>query len=267
MDKFKNSEVKPFVFTDLQGTHVITQPRPESFEFKDLEGAILHQEKPASETIRTERKFEKNNSFKIDQVVRDHRGISEQEHDDFEARVAQEVNKRVEEIYQKAYEQGIQEGRQEDIGQERSEKTAKINEIVEEVHQMMEQLNSQLSQATINHKNEILRFVNQFSKWVLSKEIDQKEYLSSLLEKLLHELNTRRNMIIRVNEASYQLMPDIVSKLEERLGTLSNVRIEVSSEMNGPGIILESENGIVDASLENIFSKFDRFFEQVGQSE
>lgn len=262
MDKFKNTEVKPFVFSDLQGTHVITQPKPEGFEFKDLDGAILNQEKPAAETIRAERKHERSTSFKIEQIVRDHRGISEQEQDDFEERVAQEVNKQVEAIYQKAFEQGVQEGRAEGINQVKNEKNAKVTEITEEIQLMAQQLTEQLNQATIAHKNEILKFVNHFSKWAISKEISEKEYLTQLLEKLLHELNTRRNIIIRINEASYQLMPDIVANLENRLGTLSNVRVEISSEMNGPGIILESENGIIDASLENIFAKFDRFFEQ-----
>lgn len=267
MDKFKNSEIKPFVFSDLQGSHVVTQPRPEKFQFQDLSGAVIRPEKPAQETIRLERQLEQKNSFKIDKVVRDHRGISEQENDDLEARVSAEVNRRVEEIYQQAFEQGMEAGRQEGMRQIHEIEGGKVQEVADEIQHLMEQFNHQISLATLNHKNEVLKFVKQFSKWVLTKEINEKEYLTGLLEKLLHELNTRRNMIIRVNESSYKLMPEIISALESRLGSLSNVRIEVSSEMNYPGLIVESENGIVDASLENTFAKFDRFFEQVGLSE
>lgn len=267
MDKFKNSEIKPFVFSDLQGTHVVTQPKTEKFEFKTLDGEVFKSEKPASEVIRVEREFEQAKSFKIDQIVREHRGLAEQENDDFELRVAQEVNKRVEEIYQKAFEQGVAAGREEGINQVLAQKSTQLNEVVQVVSELTQDFKNQLENATLNHKTEILKFVNQFSKWVLAKEINTKDYLSHLLEKLLHELNVRRNIIIRVNESSYQFMPDIIANLEAKLGALSNVRVEISQEMQHPGIIVESENGIVDASLENIFTKFDRFFEQVGKGE
>lgn len=267
MDKYKNSEIKPFVFSDLQGSHVVTQPRPENFEFQNLNGKSLHSEKPAEQTLRVERKFEKDKAFKIDQVVRDHRGISEQENDDLEERVAAEVERRVQEIYQKAFDQGVAEGRAEGIDQIKAETAEKMSFLGNDIFQLLSDFKAQIEVAGHDHRNEMIKFVKQFSKWVLLKEMDEKEYLSRLLEKLLHELNARRNMIIRVNEGSYSYMPDIVAHLESKLGAFSNVRIEVSNDMNYPGVILESENGIIDASLENIFSKLDRFFEQVGKGE
>jgi flagellar assembly protein FliH len=40
-------------------------------------------------------------------------------------------------------------------------------------------------------------------------------------------------------------MPEIIETVEAKLGHLSNVRIEIASEINHPGIILESENGLI----------------------
>ncbi|MFA5583374.1 MAG: FliH/SctL family protein [Bacteriovoracaceae bacterium] len=267
MDKYKNSEIKPFVFSDLQSNHVVTQAKPEGYEFQNLSVENFQYDKPLEETIRTERKFEQKKSFKIDKVVRDHRGISEQESDDLEKRVAAEVQRRIDKVYQAAFEQGLSEGRQEGINQIKSESSNQVDATSNEILQLLEQFKEQVEKNTHQHKNEMIDFVKQFAKWVLVKEIDEKEYLSSLLEKLLHELNARRNMIIRVNEQSYSVMPEVISQLEKKLGAFSNVRLEVSRDMNLPGIMLESENGIVDASLENIFTKLDRFFEQAGKGE
>lgn len=267
MDKFKNSEIKPFVFSDLQGTHVITQPKPEGFEFKKLDGLTHNEDRPPQEVIRVEREFEQKRSFKIDSIVRDHRGISQQENDDLEERVAAEVERRVQEIYQKAFDQGLREGREEGVNQIQMEQSCDVSKVSEELTSLLEQFKNQVELNTHQHKSEIIKFTKQFSKWVLLKEINEKEYLAHLLEKILHELNARRNMIIRVNQSSYKIMPEVISQLESKLGAFSNVRLEVMDGMEHPGIILESENGIVDASLENVFSKLDRFFEQVGKGE
>lgn len=264
MDKYKNSEIKPFVFSDLQGTHVVTQAKPEGYEFENLDGRIIDKNKPAPEHIRKERTFEKENSFKIDKMVREHRGIKEQESDDLEARVSAEVDRRVEAIYQQAFEEGIAKGHEEGLKQASSQVSSDVDTVGEHIAEMVNQLKGQLEEQTLKHKNEITQFVKQFSKWVLNKEIDEKVYLTYLLEKLLHELNVRRNLIIKVNEGSYEFMPEVIAVLEKKLGVFPNVRLEISSDMKHTGIILESENGIIDASLENSFAKLDRFFEQAG---
>ena len=62
-------------------------------------------------------------------------------------------------------------------------------------------------------------------------------------------------------------MPEIIQTVEARLGQLSNVRIEIVPEINHPGIILESENGLIDGSMEGVFENIDKIFEQVTKHE
>jgi flagellar assembly protein FliH len=58
-------------------------------------------------------------------------------------------------------------------------------------------------------------------------------------------------------------MPEIIQTVQARLGQLSNLRIEIVPEIQHPGIILESENGLIDGSLEGVFQNIDKIFEQV----
>src|SRR5690606_38272934 len=94
-------------------------------------------------------------------------------------------------------------------------------------------------------------------------EIDNKDYITRLLEKLILEINTRSNLVIRVNESSFENITDIIGIVENKLGVLTNVRVEKHLDMDKPGIILESENGIIEGSIEAQFSSLDRIFESV----
>ena len=112
-------------------------------------------------------------------------------------------------------------------------------------------------------RHEIYEFVKRFTKWIVLKEINEKLYLENLLEKLILELNARKNLIIKVGLANFNQMPEVVQAVEARLGQLSNLRIEVVPEIQHPGIILESENSLIDGSIEGVFQNIDKIFEQV----
>jgi len=99
------------------------------------------------------------------------------------------------------------------------------------------------------------------------KEVDEKYYLSRLLEKLIYEINQKNNLVVRVDEESFGYMPEIVKVLERKVGVLSNIRVEVSPELKGTGIILESENSIVDGSFEAQMNHLDEIFKSVGKYE
>ena len=58
-------------------------------------------------------------------------------------------------------------------------------------------------------------------------------------------------------------MPEVIAVVESRLGQLQNIRIEIVPEINHPGIILESENGLIDGSIEGVFANIDKIFESV----
>ena len=49
-----------------------------------------------------------------------------------------------------------------------------------------------------------------------------------------------------------------------RLGELTNIRVEEALNMDQPGLIVESENGIIDGSIEAQFKNLEKLFESVG---
>ena len=263
MQKYRDAEIKSFEFSDLQGSHVVTQNKLQAFEFKTLTGESVNRTNVSDEDIRSERKYEKKNNFKIDDTVRDYRGLSRQEQTDLEQKIQAEVERRLQAAYQDAYNEGLEKGRQEGLAEIQAQYDESFGQKVDEFCSVIENVQANTAHLIEENRSEVYEFVKRFTKWILMKEINEKVYLESLLEKLILELNARKNLIVKVGRANFAQMPEIIQAVEARLGQLSNVRIEIVPELNYPGIVLEAENGLIDGSLEGVFKNIDKIFEQV----
>ena len=263
MQKYRSSDIKTFEFTDLKGTHVVTQSDFKSFTFDELTGEALKRENITEDSLRSERTFEKKNNFKIDGAVRDSRGLSRQEESDFEKRINEEVSRRLELAYQSAYEEGIEKGKAEGKAEALSLYQEELAKKIEAFGAVVDGMQSQNDKIFEKNRVEIYTFIKRFTKWVILKEVNDKVYLETLLEKLILELNARKNLIIKVGKANFENMPDVIQKVEAKLGQLSNLRLEIVPEIHHPGIIIESENGLIDGSMEGVFQNIDKIFEQV----
>jgi flagellar assembly protein FliH len=263
MQKYRDSDIKSFEFSDLKGQPAITRGEFQSFDFKEINGEVFNSNKASEETIRSERGYEQKNNFKIDEIVRDYRGLSRQEQNDLEKKIQTEVKKRLDASYQDAYKEGLEKGRAEGERKASEEFQVLMDQKVEEFTQVITDIQTQSNKIVENNRQDIYEFVKRFSKWIILKEVNEKVYLESLLEKLILELNARKNLIVKVGRDNFAHMPEVVKTVEGRLGQLSNIRIEIVPELGHPGIILESENGLIDGSLEGVFANIDKIFEQV----
>ncbi len=268
MQKYRNDEIKSFEFSDLKGTPIITNDKVEAFSFKSLDSLGIKVKEVPQDTIRAERSFEEKSSFRIDQTVRQSRGLLGQEQADIEQKIEIEVQRRLEIALKKAIEDGKNMGREEGIKEVHGIATDEMNKKLDEFSQTIMAVQGQAAALAASNKIEIQEFIKRFTKWIILKEVDNnKQYLEGLLEKLILELNARRNLIIKVGKANFSSMPEVLQVVESRLGQLSNVRIEIVSEIVYPGIILESENGLINGSLEGVFQNIDKIFEMVTSHE
>src|SRR5690606_24641951 len=136
---------------------------------------------------------------KISGVVREHRGIRAQEDADFERRVEEEVTFRLNQIETEAkeagYEAGLELGRKEAFENASHE----TNAIIESLTSEIERVQSESVKVFEDNKDRAYSIIKNLVKWVSLKEVNDEGYLPKLLEKLILEINTRANLIIRVN--------------------------------------------------------------------
>jgi flagellar assembly protein FliH len=264
LDK-ENNQVQSFKFGQLiPSSESGDNENSDKFVLKPLKDASAFKNNITAEVIRSEREFESKTSFEIDSVVKEHRGLVRQADDDYEKRVALEVERRIQTLTEEAYKDGFSKGQQDGEQKAYAESIIQYEEKVEAFSHEIVNLQEQMREIYSKSHDEAYLMVKNLTKWIILKEVDEKYYLARLLEKIIHEINTKSNILLHVNESSFGYMPEIIKIVERKLGVLTNVRIEIDYDMTENGIVIESENTIVDASLDSQFEAIDRLFRNVG---
>lgn len=235
------------------------------FSFEDLEGKSINEIERHQETIKLERRESADNGFDISPIVRQHRGMEEQEAVERENRILDEVNKRVakieEEAFKKGYEEGIEKGREDVYEQTRASTDEKIIALSEMISETL----STKEEILKSQKSQLYTLVKNLTKWVILRELkDDGVYLERLLEKLIIEAQTKSNLLIQVDQKYFEQMPEVLETVQKKLGEFSNVRVETDFDIQGLGIVVESENGIINGSLQEQLNSLDKIFESVG---
>ncbi len=235
------------------------------FEFKPLiSSKDLVRSPEFQKIIKLERTQAKDSQFKVNPIVEKHRGMRDQEDYEYEMRVKEEVEKRVlkiqEEAFKAGFEQGVEEGREEVYNQTRREVEEKLEDFTSMISHVLQTHETIL----LNQKTDIYRLVRNLTKWVTLKELENDgKYLERLFERLLTEIQSRSNLLVLVNQNDFAQMPEVLEFVQARLGEIKNVRVEIDPAIETRGMIVESENGIINATMEEQFKSLDKLFEQV----
>ena len=235
------------------------------FEFKPLlTSAQTIEKNEFQKIIKTEREFAKSSAFKVNPIVEEYRGVREQEDREYEDRVEAEVARRVAEIQDDAFKAGFDEG----VNQGREEIFVEMRSVVDQKLENFSQMVTSVLKTQENilakQKTEMYQLLRNLSKWIVLRELQEDgKYIERLLERLLLEMQVRNNLLIQVNTDDFSQMPEVLEHVQSRLGEMKNVRIEIDSSVKSRGIVIESENGIINATMEEQFKSLDKLFEDV----
>ncbi len=259
-----NQEIKSYSFTEFSHSDAGSSDAKD-FLYREFSESNPLQSPEKAKVIKAERKRAEDSGFSISPIVREYRGMVTQEMSERERRIEDEVLKRLEFLKQQAceegFKEGVEQGKAEVFDQTRQmteEKLAHLTELIQTVLAEKEEL-------LAKEKNDVYRLVRNLSKWITLKELkDDGKYVERLLEKLITELGAKQNLLIQVNAAQFEQMPEVLEIVQKKLGELKNVRVEADSDVSINGFIIESDNGIINGTLEEQFIQLDRLFEAVG---
>jgi flagellar assembly protein FliH len=237
----------------------------EDYSFQDLGQLVPKLAKRDGKKAKFERLSAEKKNFNISPIVKEHRGLLEQEREERERKIRDEVERRIdilrEEAFQQGFQEGIEAGKQEVYNQTRAATEEKLNALVDMINDVLV-----LKEEIINNqKQDLYKLVKNLTKWVILRELkDDGEYITRLLEKLVTEIQTKSNLLVQVDQNSFESMTDVLETVQERIGALKNVRVEVDYDIPGQGIIIESDNGIINGTFEEQMVSLDKLFESVG---
>jgi flagellar assembly protein FliH len=235
------------------------------FEFKPLlNSKQILAKNEFQKIIKEERTFAKNSQFKINPIVEKFRGLKDQEEQEYQDNVDKEVARRVSEIqdvaFKAGFDEGVNQGREEIFKEMRSVVDQKLDNFSQMVTEVLKTQDDILSR----QKKEIYHLLRNLTKWIIVRELKEDgKYIERLLEKLLLEIQARNNLLIQVNSSDFGGMPEVLAHVQSRLGELKNVRVEIDSAILTSGMVVESDNGIINATLEEQFKSLDKLFEDV----
>ncbi|PIK13855.1 FliH/SctL family protein [Halobacteriovorax sp. JY17] len=260
-------EVTDYEFQSFSSTSIVSGDVT-NFEFSEIGTFDASKEQKHQEIIKIERTHAEKSEFKIAPIVREHRGITKQVIKERELKIEQEVERRVQEIRQEAYNagfnEGVNNGREEVFTQNRVSSEEKLQNLT---NMIVEVLGTR-SDLLINQKKQVYSLVRMLTKWVILRELkDDGQYIENLLEKLIVEMQTKSNLLVHVDEKSFEQMPEVLKVVQEKVGELSNIRIEIDYDIDGPGIVLECDKGILNGTITEQMKSLDKLFETVGLSQ
>lgn len=235
------------------------------FEFKPLLSStqtVARQE--FQKVIKDERTHAKNTQFKINPITEKYRGLKDQEEQEYQAAVEKEVARRIAEIQEEAFQAGFNEGVNQGREEIFNEMRSVVDQKLDNFSQMVTEVLKTQDEILTAQKKEIYMLLRNLAKWIILRELKEDgKYVERLLEKLLLEIQARSNLLIQVNPDDFSSMPEILKHIQSRLGELKNVRVEVDSAIATKGMIVESDNGIINATMEEQFKSLDKLFEDL----
>lgn len=263
MEKASQLEVTDYHFKDLKGVPV--NESTTDYEFQDIDKISPEQAEKLENLIKIERDHATRTNFKVAPIVREHRGMIRQEEAERETQIQNEVSRRLlsieEEAYRKGFERGQEDGREEVYRETQAATDEKLQALSEMISEVLKVKAEMLKE----QKQQVYEAVKTLTKWITLRELKEDgEYIDRLLEKLILEMQTKSNLLIHVNQSSFEYMPEVLEQIQKRIGELTNVRIEMDHGPDLPGLVLQSDYGILNGTLPMQFKNLDKLFSNVG---
>jgi flagellar assembly protein FliH len=177
--------------------------------------------------------------------------------------IQEQVNEQVEALAEAArveaaargYAEGLEAGKKEAFQAMQKDSdiiTAELREVV----QNFEGLRNQMFET---NEKMLVTMMFRVCRMVLLKELDQDRegVLKRLLRNLVARTGTRENIQIYINPKDLQYLEQLRGDLTAEFGTLKNLSIESSDEVQLGGCRLETDNSDIDARIETQLSRLE----------
>ena len=216
-------------------------------------------DKTDKKIIQLERNFAEKNNFDIHPIIKDKRGIEEQEvlarGEMIKNEVEMEMDKIREEAFEKGYEEGKQRGRMDVYEQTKTEAREKLDILRDMINDILETKIKLIKK----EKNQVYNLICTMVKWVILRELKEDgDYIKRLLDSLSQEIEEGTDILVRVDQESFRKMPEFVDYVKDKLKNFDNVKVEMGHDLKGVGIEIHSESEILSGTLEEQMKSLDK---------
>lgn len=176
----------------------------------------------------------------------------------------QKASQAIQAAYTKGKSEGNAEGRQEGVAETTEKYEKKIDTLREEITSFLEDLETSKRKVFQNSEHILLRLCGEIVKKIIGREIaDNDEIVLFTVKKAMNHVGQKENMVVRVAPDDFELVSerkDFWAPVGERL---SDITIEPDATIGKGGCIIDSNAGVVDATLGVQFSEISELIEKI----
>lgn len=196
--------------------------------------------------------------FKVDKVISEYIGIDQIERESQQKEVAKQALELTQEIQEKAYGEayamGLEEGKEKAFLVEK-EKIEKRLKIMEDMLSRMKKIKTQFMR---ENESQIVSLCLYMAQRLLFKEVKENPtYIKDVLSKLFETIQHDEEMFIRLSPNDFEWFESNKESFFKDLHLDPGTKIEADPQINPGGLIIETEFGIVDATIEQRIEKIE----------
>ena len=204
-------------------------------------------------------------AFRVSPIVKTHKKINHYFEIYKEKKIKDEVERKLLKLEKKGFDKGFNQGIKQ--GEEKTYRERKefLKKEMDDFSKLVEDTLKIKKTILEREKHSIYELIKSLVKWVILKELkDDDKYLLRLLEKLMSEVENKNNVLIQINRENFEKNKDIFQEMQNILKATSSVKFDVKGDIDTQGIILTTENEVIDGTLEEQFKNLDKIFSQIG---
>lgn len=195
---------------------------------------------------------QRDSRFSINPLLRDPLSVEEEERRVIEEKVRSRVAAMADEARAKAAEEGFQQGQAKGYEDAFAQFKGEGAERLARFEAMVKQAESAKESIFKQNERFLIDLVFRVSRMILLRELaTDRDYVVRLCRELIERVGVRENIRIRIHPDEASTIGMIREGLEKTFGSLKNLHIEISNQVQVGGCMLETEWNAIDASLEN----------------
>ncbi len=202
--------------------------------------------------------YETRGDFRVDKVVAQYVGIDEIEKESQKKEVAQQALALSKEVQEKAYQEAYALGKEEGQKLAYDEEKQRISSEMEKINDLIKEIKHAKSDILKDNEKQIVNLCFYMAKRLLMKEVETNEaYIQTLIKKSLEMAQSDEEVTIRVSPEDKVWIDEHQETIFSELNLDASTRIEEDVQMVRGGVIIETNYGVIDASLEQRLEKLE----------
>ena len=212
----------------------------------------------SEETLDYVQNNENRTDFRVDKIVAEYVGIDELEKESQQKEIAVQALKLSKDVQEKAYAEAYALGLVEGEKKAYDEEKERVNNELVHIKSLIDEIKVIKTNLMKENEKQIVNLCLYLAKRLMMKEVNTDEaYIQGLIKKSLEMAQSDEEVTIRVSSEDNLWIEKHHDTIFKELNLDSSTKVEADESISRGGVIIETNHGVIDATIEQRFDKLE----------